>query len=178
MKFCGFMATVLGLPISFAPRIAQAVEKKRPTVVWLNFAECTGCTESFIRTTYPWAADIVLDVIDLAYHETIMAAAGDQAEQILDETVKKGGYLCLCDGAIPTKENGAFGKIHGKTFQEIAKNVVPKAAGVICVGTCAAYGGVQAAAPAGIGLTNAQLWLLSRPNTCTRLLIDKTPTLS
>jgi len=80
MKFCGLMATVLGLPMSFAPRIAEALEKKRPTVVWLHFAECTGCTESFIRSTYPWAADIILDVIDLAYHETIMAAAGDQAE--------------------------------------------------------------------------------------------------
>ncbi len=88
MKFCGLMATVLGLPMSFAPRIAEAMEKKRPTVVWMHFAECTGCTESFIRTTYPWAADIILDVIDLAYHETIMAAAGDQAEEILEKTVK------------------------------------------------------------------------------------------
>jgi Ni,Fe-hydrogenase I small subunit len=53
MKFCGFMATVLGLPLSFAPRIAHAVATKRPTVVWLQFAECTGCAESFIRSTYP-----------------------------------------------------------------------------------------------------------------------------
>ncbi len=89
MKFCGFMATVLGLPMSFVPKIAHAVAAKRPTVLWLHFAECTGCTESFIRTTYPWAADIILDTIDLAYCETVMAAAGDQAEQILEDTVKK-----------------------------------------------------------------------------------------
>ena len=156
MKFCGFMATVLGLPISFGPRIAQAVEKKRPTVVWLNLAACTGCTESFIRTTYPWTADIVLDLIDLAYHETIMAAAGDQAEEILDQTVKKGDYLCICDGAIPTNDNGAYGKVHGKTFQEVVKTVTPKAAGVICVGTCASYGGVQAAAPNPTGAKTVQ----------------------
>ena len=36
MKFCGFMATVLGLPMTFAPRIAEAVAAKRPTVVWLQ----------------------------------------------------------------------------------------------------------------------------------------------
>ena len=113
MKFCGFMATVLGLPMSFAPRIAEAVAAKRPTVVWLSLSECTGCTESFIRTTYPWAADIILDIIDLAYHETVMAAAGDQAEQILEETVKnnKGKYICIADGAIPTKDNGVYGRI-------------------------------------------------------------------
>jgi len=148
MKFCGFMATVLGLPMSFVPQIAEAMAK-RPTVVWLHFAECTGCTESFIRTTYPWAADIILDTIDLAYHETVMAAAGDQAEAILEKTVTdlKGNYLCIVEGAIPTKDNGVYGKIHGKTFQEIAKHVCGNAKAVICVGSCACYGGVQAAAP-------------------------------
>ncbi len=149
MKFCGLMATVLGLPMSFAPKIAEAMAKPRPTVVWLNLAECTGCTESFIRTTYPWAADIILDAIDLAYHETIMAAAGKQAEKVLEDTVKahKGKYICVVEGAIPTKDNGAYGKIGGKTFIDIAKHVVGSAAATICVGSCACYGGVQAAKP-------------------------------
>jgi len=149
MKFCGLMATVLGLPMSFAPRIAHAVANKRPTVVWLHFAECTGCTESFIRTTYPWAADIILDVLDLAYCETVMAAAGDQAEEILEGVVKKqkGKYICVAEGAIPTKDNGVYGKIHGKTFMEIANEVCKNAMAVICVGNCACSGGVQAANP-------------------------------
>jgi [NiFe] hydrogenase small subunit len=149
MKFCGFMATVLGLPLSFAPRIAHAVATKRPTVVWVQLAECTGCTESFIRTTYPWAADIILDIIDLAYHETIMAAAGDQAEQNLHDVVtkQKGDYIAIMEGGIPTKDNGVYGKIHGKTFLEIAKEVGSNAKAVICVGNCACSGGVQAAKP-------------------------------
>jgi len=94
-------------------------------------------------------SDIVLDVIDLAYHETFMAAACDQAEHILADTVKnqKGKYVCICEGAIPTKDNGVYGKIHGKTFLEIAKEVAGNAAGVICVGACACDGGVQAAKP-------------------------------
>lgn len=149
MKFCGLMATVLGLPMSFAPRIAEAVAKKRPTVVWLHFAECTGCTESFIRSAHPWAADIVLDIVNVAYLETIQAAAGDQAEQILEDTVKKekGKYICICEGAIPTKDGGVYGKIHGKTFADIAKHVTKNAAATVCVGNCASFGGVQAANP-------------------------------
>jgi len=148
MKFCGLMATVLGLPMSFAPRIAEAVAK-RPTVVWLHFAECTGCTESFIRTTHPWAADIVLDIVNVAYLETIQAAAGDQAEEILEDTVKKekGKYICIAEGGIPTKDGGVYGKTHGKTFAEIAKHVTKNAAATICVGSCACFGGVQAANP-------------------------------
>ncbi|MEW6113253.1 MAG: hydrogenase small subunit [Thermodesulfobacteriota bacterium] len=149
MKFCGLMATILGLPMSFVPKIAEAAAKERPTVVWLNNAECTGCVESFIRTTHPWTADIVLDVIDLAYNETIMAAAGDQAEEILKKTVadKKGKYICIAEGALPTKDNGVYGKIHGKTMVEITTEVVKNAAATICVGSCASFGGVQAAKP-------------------------------
>lgn len=150
MKFCGFMATVLGLPIAYAPKIAEAVEaSKRPTVVWINLAECTGCTESFIRTSYPWAADIILDSIDLAYHETIMAAAGHQAEEILAKVIKdqKGKFICLMEGAIPMGENGAFGRIGDKTMFELAKEVAQSAAAVMAMGTCACYGGVPAAKP-------------------------------
>ncbi len=148
VKFCGMMATMLGLPMSFMPRIAHAIAK-RPTVVWLHFAECTGCTESFIRSTYPWAADIILDTIDLAYHETVMAAAGDQAEEILEKTVKdnKGKFICIAEGGIPTKDNGVYGKVHGKTFLEIANHVCKSAMATICVGNCACTGGVQAAKP-------------------------------
>jgi [NiFe] hydrogenase small subunit len=149
MKFCGLMATVMGLPMSFVPKIAEAAKGKRPTVIWLNFAECTGCMESFIRTTYPWAADIILDTIDLAYSETVMAAAGYQAEEILEKTVKdqKGKYICVAEGAIPTKDNGVYLKIGGKTGMDIAKHVVGNAAATICVGNCACFGGVQAAKP-------------------------------
>jgi NiFe hydrogenase small subunit HydA len=148
VKFCGLMATVLGLPMSFVPKIAHAVAK-RPSVVWMHFAECTGCTESFIRSTHPWAADIILDTIDLAYHETIMAAAGDQAEEILEKTVKdnKGKFICIAEGAIPTKDNGVYGKVHGKTFLELANHVCKSAVATIAVGNCACSGGVAAAKP-------------------------------
>ena len=78
-----------------------------------------------------------------------MAAAGEQAEHILEETVKKnkGKYICIAEGAIPTKDNGVYGKIHGKTMMEIANNVCKNAAAVICVGNCACYGGLPAAKP-------------------------------
>ncbi len=151
MKFCTALTATIGLSSSFIPKVAEvfAAPKQRPPVIWLHFGECTGCTEAAIRTMYPWIDELVLEILDLAYHETLMAASGHQAEDALNAAVKKynGEFFCVVEGAIATKYNGAYGKIGGKTFLEIAKDICPKALAVISLGTCAAYGGVQAAAP-------------------------------
>jgi Ni,Fe-hydrogenase I small subunit len=55
MKFCTLVSATIGLAPSFAPKIAEALASpQRPPVVWLSFAECTGCTEALLRTSYPW----------------------------------------------------------------------------------------------------------------------------
>lgn len=151
MKFCSFLTATLGLSSSFVPKVAEvfAAPKERPPVIWLHFGECTGCTESILRTMYPWIDDLVLELLSIEYHETIMAAAGHQAEENLKNAVEKysGRFICVVEGSIPTKFNGAYGKIGGRTFFEIAKSVIPKAAATICLGTCSSYGGLPAAAP-------------------------------
>jgi [NiFe] hydrogenase small subunit len=151
MKFCTFLTATMGLSSSFVPKVAEvfAQPAQRPPVIWLHFGECTGCTEAAIRSMYPWIDQLVLDVLDVAYHETIMAAAGHQAEEALHNAVEKykGKFICVVEGAIATKFNGAYGKIGGKSFLQIAKEVCPKAAGVICIGQCSSYGNIQAAKP-------------------------------
>jgi [NiFe] hydrogenase small subunit len=140
----------MGLSSGFAPKIAQALASpKRPPVVWLAFAECTGCAESALRTTYPWIDELLLDIISMDYHETIMAPSGDAAEKSLHDTItqNQGKFICIVDGAIPTADNGIYGMIGGKTFLDIAKEVCPKALATICIGTCSSYGGIPAAAP-------------------------------
>ena len=53
LEFCGSMCAVLGLTSSMLPKVAQALESvKRPTVVWLQLQECTGCVESVLRTAF------------------------------------------------------------------------------------------------------------------------------
>jgi [NiFe] hydrogenase small subunit len=148
MKWCGFMAALLGGGAAMAPEIASALaNKKRPSVVWMHFAECTGCSESLLRASNPWIGDIILDVISLDYHETVMAAAGPQAEKSLHDALARGGYVAVFEGAIPTKDGGAYGQVGGETMLDLGRKVVKKAAAVVCVGACATYGGVQAAKP-------------------------------
>ncbi|MEA3435615.1 MAG: hydrogenase small subunit, partial [Thermodesulfobacteriota bacterium] len=151
MKFCTFLTATMGLSSSFIPKVAEvfAAPKQRPPVIWLHFAECTGCSEALLRSMYPWVDQLILEILSIEYHETIMAAAGHQAEENLHNAVKKynGKFICVCEGAVGTKYNGGYGKVGGRTFLDIAKDVVPKALATICMGTCSSYGGVQAAKP-------------------------------
>jgi hydrogenase small subunit len=144
------MAAVLGLPASAAQAIAAAIEgEPRPILIWLEFQDCAGNTESFLRASHPTVADLILDTISLNYHETLMAAAGSQAESALEQTVRdnKGKYIALVEGSIPTGADGAYCTIGGKSALQIARDVCGAAAATVAVGTCAAFGGIPAARP-------------------------------
>ena len=150
LGFCGAMTSVLAMPRSVGAKIAAAIEtKEKPTLVWLEFQDCAGNTESFLRAGRPTVADIVLDTISVDYHETIMAAAGHQAEEALAKTVeeKQGTYIVVVEGSIPTGANGAYCTIGGRSALDIAREVCGGAAATIAIGTCAAFGGLPAAAP-------------------------------
>jgi len=151
MKYCTALTATMGLSAAYVPKVAQvfAAPAQRPPVIWLHFGECTGCSEGLFRSQYPYVDDLVLEVLSVEYHETIMAAAGHQAEDQLRSAIKKyeGKYICVVEGAVATKFDGGYGKISDRTFLEIAKDVCPKAAATICIGTCSSYGGIQKAAP-------------------------------
>ena len=151
MKFCTALTATMGLSAAWVPKVAEvfAAPKQRPPVVWLHLGECPGWAEAVLRTMYPWIDTLVLDIISMEYHETIMAAAGQQAEDTLHAAVKKnkGKFICVVEGAVATKYNGAYGKIGGRTFLQIANDVCKQAAATIAIGACATFGGVQAAAP-------------------------------
>jgi len=150
LRFCSTMAAAMALPVSAAAEIAKAIQKKqKPVLLWLEFQDCAGNTESFLRASQPSVASIVLDILSVDYHETIMAAAGKQAEEALAKSMAdhKDQYIVIVEGSIPTGENGAYCTIGGKSALQIARDVCGSAAATIAIGTCAAYGGLPAAAP-------------------------------
>jgi hydrogenase small subunit len=150
LGFCSVMATALALPQTVGKKIATAIkETDRPVLVWLEFQDCAGNTESFLRASRPTVADIVLDTLSVNYHETIMAAAGHQAEEALATTVRdyKGKYIAVVEGSIPKGADGAYCTIGGKSALQIAREVCGDAMMTIAAGTCATFGGLPAAAP-------------------------------
>ncbi|HEX2444812.1 MAG TPA: twin-arginine translocation signal domain-containing protein [Vicinamibacterales bacterium] len=53
VRICTTAAAAVGLSGSAATRLAEAAFKLKPSVIWLHFQECTGCTESLLRTSHP-----------------------------------------------------------------------------------------------------------------------------
>lgn len=152
MKWSAMVTAMLALPSTFTPLVAKATEvSTRIPVVWLHFAECTGCSESFIRTDAPSVENLIFDVINLEYHETLMAASGWQTEEILEGAMEKhkGKYLLVVEGGIPTGNTGDFltTGTFGRKAEDTARKVAADALAVFAVGTCSSYGGIQAAYP-------------------------------
>ncbi len=150
LKICTLITATMGLPHNFVERVEAAVKTpKKPTVIWLNFMECTGCTETLLRSSHPPLGRFLLEIINLEYHETIMAGAGAQAEAALEKAMKayKGEYILVVEGAVSTKDGGIYCQIGGKPAINILKEVAKDAKLVIAYGTCATFGGIQAASP-------------------------------
>lgn len=158
LQLCAAMAATMGLPKGADAAMAEAVASaKRPSVIWLHFQECTGCTESLLRAEHPTLEKLILDVISLDYHETLFAAAGHQAEAARRDAMKanKGKYLLVVEGAIPTKDNGIYCKVGGQTAVDMVKECAADAAAVVAIGSCASWGGMPSTGPNPTGASNA-----------------------
>jgi hydrogenase small subunit len=150
LAFCAGLAAAMGLPRHAAAQVANAIERaKRPSVIWLQFQECTGCTESLLRAEHPTLEKLILDVISLDYHETLMAAAGRQADDARRAAMaaNKGKYLLVVEGAIPTEIGGSYCKVGGRTAIDLVKECAADAAAVVAIGSCASWGGMPSTSP-------------------------------
>ena len=150
VKFCTMMAAALGLETTVIPQIVEALETKpRLPVIWLHGLECTRCSESFIRSSHPIAQDVVLNMISLDYDDTLMAAAGFQAEEIRKRIMQEyaGQYVLAVEGNAPTADGGVYCTVGGETFLSILQETAENAKAVIAWGSCASNGCVQAASP-------------------------------
>ncbi|RDU64109.1 hydrogenase small subunit [Helicobacter sp. MIT 14-3879] len=152
MKWAAAMTATLALPSSFIPLTARAAELAgRLPVVWLHMAECTGCSESLLRSDAPSIDSLIFDYISLEYHETVMAASGWQAEQNAHNAMKKykGDYILMVEGGIPSGQSEFYLTIgaHGQTGAQNAREAAEGAKVIFAIGTCSSFGGVQAANP-------------------------------
>lgn len=146
------MASLMGLEATAIPKLAAAaVSAKKPSVVFMSFQECTGCLESMVNSfAFKGGASIenlILNLISLDYQETLMAAAGVQAEQQLDIATSTYGYVLIVDGSIPASASSGYFVSGGRSgvarFRDAAKN----AALIVSVGSCSSFGGLPKASP-------------------------------
>jgi hydrogenase small subunit len=166
LKLCVTATAMMGLPFRMHSQVAAAAQSSvRPPVIWLHFQECTGCSESLLRSSHPTVSSLILDLISLDYHETLMAGSGAQAEASLHESMaaNRGKYLLVVEGAIPKAQNGIFCKVGGKTAVELLLEAAPGAAAVLCIGTCSSFGGIQSVGPNPTGAVGVRDLVADRP---------------
>ncbi len=159
LKFCAVAAAGMGLPLSAGVRFAEAVASnlKKPPVIWLSGQECTGCSETLLRTTHPTVEKLILDLISLDYHETLSTPSGHQAEAARRKSMEenRGKFILVVEGAIPTKDGGIYCQVGGQPVLQILKETAPLAMAHIAIGSCAAWGGIPSAGPNPTGAMSA-----------------------
>ncbi len=166
VKYCGEMAVILGVGMAAGPRIARALQTvKRPSVIWLQLQECTGCVESVLRTAEPTIGDLLLDVVSLDYNHTLMAGAGDSVERAKKAAMdaNRGKYVLVVTGSIPTKDGGIYTMIGGRTAEDLLREAAGGAAAILAVGACAHFGSVQSARPNPTGAVGVRDIIKNKP---------------
>lgn len=183
LKLCGALALTLGLseapPVladglpakltrgpSPARIVAEALAgKPRVPVMWLHFQDCTGCTEALTRSLSPTLTDLVLNQLTIEYHETLLAAAGVQAEESKRAMMERyaGEYLLVVEGSVPTGIDGNYCTIGGRTAIDLLNEAAVGAKAVIATGNCAAFGGIPMAEPNPTGAVPAYELITDKP---------------
>lgn len=158
LKICSIAAAAVGLPASAAKLFAeQAAAGLKPSVIWLSFQECTGCTESLLRTSHPALDELILDLISLDYHEALMVPSGHLAEEARMAAMNRhdGEFVLVVEGSIPTRDGGIYCQIGGRTALDIVTEAAERAGAVIAIGSCASWGGIPSSDPNPTGATGA-----------------------
>ena len=149
LKFCGLMGGMLGLSSTGVAKMVEEFEKNpKPVIIWYHFQECTCCSESFIRASHPIIQEILFELVSLEYTDTLMAAAGEQAEWVRAQAIKEnyGKYIMVVEGAIPLGNPG-YCTIAGRSAKDVFEEGAKGAAAIIAWGNCASSGCIQAAYP-------------------------------
>jgi hydrogenase small subunit len=172
LTFCGLSTVGLSLdPFDLTGLSRALANPAAPTVLWLQGSGCTGCTMSFLDYISPTAptdaADVLINYINLAYHPNLSPVAGESVVAIISQVRQAGNFILAVEGGIPTGFNGgacyawSYDGVE-VTFEEAIRDLAPRAAAVLCIGTCAAYGGIPAAPPNPTGVVSVQT-LTGRP---------------
>jgi len=130
------------------------------TAIWIAGAACTGCSVSVLNVVSPTIKNALVDEVipgkhlNLRFHPTVMAGQGKIAVEVLGQTrkAKKGAYILVIEGAIPTSQGGKYCMVakedmHEEPFLSQVLSLGPDALAVIALGSCAAFGGIPAGSP-------------------------------
>jgi len=141
------LTALMGLAGGAIPTMAEAAEQLagRAPVLWLQGQSCSGCSVSLLNASPLTPDRLLTQYISLVFHQTLSAATGHVAVETVTRTIARGGYILVVEGAVPAgmPEACLFGQ---EPFPDQLARAARKAKAVVALGTCAAFGGIPAAA--------------------------------
>lgn len=160
LQYCTAAAGALGLTgLQLRELEAALADTGAPTLIWLHGSGCQGDSVSFLNlfadlepVGHVTTASVLIEHVNLAYHTVVMASAGQTAVDMAMQAHRKGGYVLVLEGGVPTAFEGRACSImtvgdQEITYQQAIQMLADNAAAVVCVGTCASYGGIPKAPP-------------------------------
>lgn len=164
VRLCASAAVGFGLSPLLYPAIrvalGKAVSQETPPVFWIQGQSCGGCTLSFLNCLQPESAQLLSSIIGMRYHRLLMQDKGKTPlEHLLrlSETLR-GRFILVVEGAVPVAAEGRYcrcGLFPGGTVSDVVRTLGAHAAVVMAAGTCAAFGGIPAAAGQVTGASGA-----------------------
>lgn len=155
LKHCLASAGALSLaPAALARLEATLADATAPTIVWLHGSGCQGDSISFLNRIDASAEagqktvdDILINSVNLAYHTVLMSSAGPTAVAMAKQARQAGGYILALEGGVPRVFAGRACQVwsaegQAVTYEQAVKDFATDAAAIVCVGTCASYGGI------------------------------------
>ncbi len=155
-RYCSLSAAALGLDASKLGLLQNALANPTaPSVIWLIGSACVGCSVSFLNRISnkldepATVVEVLTESINLIFHPTVMGAAGDSAAAVLKQAYNRGNYILVLEGAVPTAFGGYPCVVYNYngvevTFQQAVQELASRALKIVCVGTCACFGGIPA----------------------------------
>ena len=122
-------------------------------MIWLHGSSCTGCSISFLNRIAAAApatvAEVLTGAVNLVYHATLMTPAGDAAVAELKRVYDSGNYVLVLEGGVPTAFQGGPCVVYSlsgreTTYMQAVQEMSARALAIVCVGTCASFGGIPA----------------------------------
>jgi hydrogenase small subunit len=155
------LSVIMGLGASAVPRVAEALEELSQglaPVLWLQGQCCSGCSVSLLDSEAVTPYKLLTRYISLGFHQTLSAATGTQAVEVVNKIITQGGYILIVEGTVPATMPGAcaFGE---EPFGEQLTRAARQAKAILTVGTCSSFGGIPAAENNPTGALNVPAFL-------------------
>ncbi len=143
LKTVSTLLAGLTIPVEKVEAFIDLPTSEKPKVAWLQNQDCTGCSTSFLNSNE--LLQIITEIVNVVAHPNLSFASGHAYASIWHDVIEKGGHIIVAEGSIPVKELHACHSL-GMTAVEFGKEAFNSAGLILCVGTCASFGGISAAA--------------------------------